>query len=444
MKSIRINLLVLTLTNLVLCGCQTAHTSDAMPVPVMETVSAPIAKVPANETIRFLEDRIRRDPEDHVAHNKLASEYLQRLRETGDITYLELANRSAAASLNILPAEQNKGALAALIQVQIAAHEFASVPDKAKSLIELDPGKGYPYQFQGDAFVELGKYDEAESAFKQFENLGSSQGLTRVAVEQRHARMALLRGDNARAISHFAAALRVANAMPDPPRETVAWCQWQLGETAFGDGNMRAAETFFRDALKTLPDHYRSLASLGRARAAQGRISEAIELYEKVVRILPDPGYVASLGDLYKITGRADEAQKQYALVETIGRLSELSGTLYNRQLALFYADHDLKPDEAYRQAAAEYEGRRDIYGADALAWTALKAGKTEEAQAAMRDALKLGTRDAKLLYHAGMIENAAGNASEAKRLLTLALKTNRGFDPLQAAAAKSALDALN
>ena len=33
--------------------------------------------------IRFLEERIRRDPDDFAAHNRLASFYLQRARETG-------------------------------------------------------------------------------------------------------------------------------------------------------------------------------------------------------------------------------------------------------------------------------------------------------------------------------------------------------------------------
>ncbi len=51
--------------------------------------------------------------------------------------------------------------------------------------------------------------------------------------------------------------------------------------------------------------------------------------------------------------GRKREADAQYALVEQIGRLSALNGALYNRQLALFYADHDVKAEEAYRLAFA-------------------------------------------------------------------------------------------
>lgn len=409
--------------------------------PAVSAVAAP--EIARNSTILFLEDRIKRDPDDFVANNKLASEYLQRLRETGDITYLNLASRAARASLDTLPAEQNKGGLAVLALTEYSSHEFAKARDDARRLIELEPNKGYPYQYLGDALLELGDYDGAEAAFQQMEKLGGTSELVRVTMEQRLARLALLHGDNAGATRHFSFALKTAKSMIEPPKETIAWCQWQLGETAFAAGNYPSAEKYYRDSLATFPDYFRSLASLGRVRAALGDMAGAIELYEKVVHILPDPNFVASLGDLYKLTERDGDASKQYELVETIGHLTALSGALYNRQLALFYADHGLKPDEAYKNAAKEYEVRQDIYGADAVAWTAIKAEKIDEAQVAIKDALKLGTKDAKLYYHAGMIANAAGNNIDAKRYLTLALKTNPVFDPLQSTAAKAALETL-
>src|SRR5262249_26977982 len=127
-------------------------------------------------------------------------------------------------------------------------------------------------------------------------------------------------------------------------------------------------------------------------------------------------------------------------LVDRIGHLSEINGVLYNRQLALFYADHDLKPEQAYQNARHEYEARKDIYGADALAWTALKAGQLDEAESAIRDALRLGTRDARIFYHAGMIARARGDASGASDYLNRALKLNPEFDLLQAAAARQVL----
>jgi tetratricopeptide (TPR) repeat protein len=393
--------------------------------------------------MRFLEERVKRDPDDFIANNKLAGEYMQRLRETGDITYLDLAARAASASLGTLPAEQNKGGLAMLVLVEYSSHDFGRARDHARRLIELDPNKGYPFQFLGDALLELGQYDEARDAFKQMQVLGGINALTIVAMEQRIARLALLHGDNAKAELHFTAALNKSLAMPEPPKETIAWCQWQLGETAFASGNYQKAEEYYRQSLATFPDYFRPLASLGRVTAANGSIDEAITIYEKVTRILPDPYFVAALGDLYKLAGRDQDAENQYALVEQIGHLNAVNGTLYNRQLALFYADHDLKPEDAYANAAKEYEIRRDIYGADAVAWTALKAGRIAEAQTAIKEALKLGTKDARLYYHAGMIAQAAGDAPEAVRYLQMALKQSPAFDPLQSANAKRALKGL-
>lgn len=442
-RSRQIEYAIIGFAVLMTVACSGAQIVSTTQQPSGNPPAVPVASHSENKTIRFLEDRVSRDPDDFIAHNKLASEYLQQLRETGDFAYLQLAGRAAKSSLAALPAEQNKGGLASLIQVQFASHDFVSVRENAKRLIELEPNKGYPFQFLGDAYLELGQYEDAEAAFREMESLGGISALTKVAIQQRLARLAFLHGDNKEAARRFGIALKIASTMIEPPKETVAWCQLQLGETAFATGDLKSAEKYFRASLTTFPDYFRSLAALGRLRAAQGDLTAAVEFYEKAVRILPDPVFVAALGDLYKLAGRTQDAEAQYALVEKIGQLSAASGTLYNRQLALFYADHDIKAEEAYTNAAKEYEVRRDIYGADAVAWTALKAGKITEAQTAIKDALRLGTKDAKFFYHAGMIEHASGNRTEAKRFLELSLKTNPGFDPLHSVNAKSVLEAL-
>jgi Tfp pilus assembly protein PilF len=146
------------------------------------------------------------------------------------------------------------------------------------------------------------------------------------------------------------------------------------------------------------------------------------------------------LGDLYKLAGRDKEAEAEYALVEQIAHLNQVNGALYNRQQALFYADHDINTEEAYANALKEYAARRDIYGADAVAWTALKAGKVAEARAAIKEALRLDTQDARLFYHAGMIARAADDRSAAGDYLSRALALNPQFDPLQASIARRAL----
>ena len=82
-------------------------TSSRSPAPEIPA-AAPLAEEDkANEgMLRFLESRVKNDPEDFVANNKLAAFYLQRARETGGLTYLDLATRAgwtaayACATLN--------------------------------------------------------------------------------------------------------------------------------------------------------------------------------------------------------------------------------------------------------------------------------------------------------------------------------------------------------
>ncbi len=391
--------------------------------------------------IRALEERIKRDPEDHAALNRLAGYYLQRARETGNADYIDLAARAARRSLASVSEVRNTSGLAALTQAEFAAHDFALARDHALQLTKLDPGKSYSFGLLGDALLELGDYDAAESAFRQMERVNGGIGHS---SETRRARLAFLRGDAAGANRHLKNALALALDLPVPSREAVAWYRWQLGEIAFATGDYETAERHYRDALVTFPDYFRATAGLGRVRAAHGDVTGAIEHYERIVNRLPDPVFVAALGDLYKLAGREREMNAQYNLVEQIARLNAANGSLYNRQLSLFYANHDIKAEEAYAGAMGEYQLRHDVYGADAVAWTALKAGKLAEAQAAMREALRLGTKDAALFYHAGMIARAAGDKATARDYLQRALTLNPQFDALQALIARQALEDLS
>lgn len=434
-------ILLVTFTNS--CGLFSPAKADSTFVSELPK-AIPIAADEAanNEAIHFYENKVKNDPEDFSANNKLAGLYLQKLRETGNSQFLELAIRAAHASLDSVPEVRNSGGLAALALSEFASHEFDAARDHAIRLTELEPTKSYTQGILGDALVELGDYERAETAYKKITLL---DGGANYNSETRFARLAQLKGDNAGAEKHFATALSLAlDQSASAQRETVAWIRWQLGETAFSVGEYEQAEKHFRDSLTTFPDYYRAVASLGKTLVAKGDLNGAIENYEKAVRLLPDPLFVAALGDLYKLAGRDGDAKNQYELIEQIGRLSRINGALYNRQLAIFYADHDMKSEESYDLATKEYKSRKDIYGADALAWTALKAGKLAEASAAMKDALRLDTQDAKLFYHAGMIEKALKNDAKAADFLQKALKLNPSFDALQAEKARAALAELN
>jgi len=404
----------------------------------------PAVLLPSNEgataaAIRFFSERVRRDPEDTRSQNALAQSYLQRVQESGNEDDLPLALAAARASLAAIGAERNIGGLTALTHAELANHGFAAARAHALRLVELNPTKSEPRAILGDACLELGEYEQATEAFREMERLGADN----IGTQTRLARLAFLRGSPAQARQHFSSALILLLDLPSPPREAVAWYRWQLGETAFAAGDYGRAERHYRDTLTTAPDYFRALGSMGRLCAARGDLPAAIDFYEQAVRMAPSVVFMAALGDLYRLAGREREAATRYELVEQLGEHSRrVHGTPFDRAITLYWADHDLKLGEAYSLARGEYDaGRHDIYGADALAWTALKTNRMEEAQAAIKEALKLGTLDTKLLYHAGMIARQAGDRATAADYLRRARALNPGFDPLQSERARRILE---
>jgi len=386
--------------------------------------------------VRFLEERVKYDADDIVALNKLSAYYLQLHRETDDVNYLERALHAAEASLRVLPADQNLGGLRALAHAEYETHNFVSARDHAKELTEYEPRSSFGFQLLGDALVELGDYDGATTAYASMEKLDRGS----VATEARLAHLAFLRGETGTARKRYEVALHQARAASLPSAETIAWCHWQIGELEAATGRYDQAEQAYRKALDTYTDYPHALASLALVRAGRGDVPAAIETLEKVVRKHSDPVDAVALGDLFKISAREDEAERQYDAAERWSQQTKLHAALYNRHLVMFWVNHDRNLDKAYELASKEYETRRDVYGADALAWAALKAGKIDKAQSAMKEALRLKTQDARLFYHAGMIARAAGDRVAAADFLQRAVKLNPHFDPWQSKIAANAL----
>ncbi|HET7342188.1 MAG TPA: tetratricopeptide repeat protein, partial [Methylomirabilota bacterium] len=336
----------------------------------------------------------------------------------------------------------DRGPLAArattlLATVHFARHEFGEALRGAQAAMELNPGDPIPNAVAGDALLEMGKYDEAAQAYAR---LAALQGLRR--PDARMAWLKFLQGDAVGAVADMRQAVTHI-ARRNPSGEPVAWMHYQLGELLFYQGDLAGAEAAERDALTAMPNYHRALAGAARVQAAGGRLREAADLYHKALNVIPLPEYAAALGDVYTRLGRAQEAAKQYALVEYIGRLSALNKVVYNRELALFYADHDMKLPEALELARREVDARRDIYTQDVLAWALLKNGRAREAEAAIQEALKLGTPDPRLFFHAGMIYRALGDADRAREALRRALTLNPHFHVLQAEVATRALGEL-
>jgi tetratricopeptide (TPR) repeat protein len=394
--------------------------------------------------IRNAQGTVARNAKDAQAYAGLGAAYFQRARETGDVSDYQLAEESLTKSLDLVSVDFSAdAALGTMAEVCMGEHRFDDALAYAQKALSLGTGDVSPFAIVGDAYADMGEYEKAAIAYGRL--TPRDMTLAPRAAYARDSRLSYLKfvaGDTTAAIGLMKTAI-TEGVEAQLQSENLAWLYYELGEYETQAGDPASADAAYLAALNTHPGDYRALAALGRLRANNGRYAEAIVLYQRAIAVVPMPIYVAELGDLYAKQGNQVEAQKQYALVEYIGLLGHINQVLHNRDLALFYADHDLKLDEALELARKELEVRRDVYTWDALAWALYKNGKLAEAAKASEKAMQFGTRDAILLFHAGMIAQAQGQAEKARVELKEALAINPHFHLIYADAAHAQLATL-
>jgi tetratricopeptide (TPR) repeat protein len=162
-------------------------------------------------------------------------------------------------------------------------------------------------------------------------------------------------------------------------------------------------------ALEMQNDYAPALLVQGRMLLAAEKFNEAVAPLKQAVALNPLPEYQWTLAEALRGAGQTDEAAKVETTLITKGAQDD------PRTLSLYLATHQKSTEQALRLAQMELDARADLFTHDAVAWALQAVGKTAEAQAAIKQALAEGTKDARLFYHAGVIAAQAGNKSAAK-----------------------------
>ena len=362
--------------------------------------------------------------------------YLQRARITGDLGSYEQAGAALDQALARAPGDTET--LARKASFLYRTHDFAGALALSQKIVANDPTVLGALAVRGDAEVEVGRTSDANQTYEQLAVAAPNTP----SVDVRRSHLAFLEGRVGDAERLARQAER--EAMQSGEFGTgLAYYREARAQIAYDQGRYDDAAHLYLRATRDAPGYYATTALLAKTRAAQGRYAEAIRLYRSAIAKVPQPDYLAALGDLLAMTGNTREAELQYRTVEVTGTLAALNRQVYNRQLALFDADHGRHVDDAVRLASGELTERKDGFGYDTYAWTLLAAGRTDEARAASDQALIFGIPDARLHYHAGMIAKAQGDRVRARNELRVALKLSPQFDPFQARRARAALSAV-
>jgi tetratricopeptide (TPR) repeat protein len=426
-RLLRAPLLVLGMAILSLVFASAVRMLDPQPVQP----AAPVAPVePFSKTaVDQLQARLQQNPDSANGYAQLGLALLQQVRLTNDLSLYARAGKALDEALVRDP--QQIDALIGQGILAAALHDFRGALGWAGQAWAINPFRAETLGVMVDGQVELGRYDEAVQTLQRMVDLRPDlNSYSRVSY------MRELYGDVDGALAAMQAAVQTA----PPGGESWLWTLTHVGHLYMNRGDLAQAAAIYTQVLASRADYPYAMAGMARVQAAQGNTAQAIALYEQIIEQLPLPEFVIALGELYEAAGQLEPAHQQYELVDVIQQLNAAAGMNTDLEMALFNASHGADPAAAMEQARAAYAQRPTIYAADALAWALYHDGDYDEAWRYSQEAQRLGTRDALLHFHAGMIAQKRGDAAAARTHLQAALQINPYFSPLYAPMAQQEL----
>jgi len=377
---------------------------------------------PADGLIELYKSKISEDPDDYYNYTKLGESYIQKGREVGGIKPYHQAEQALKKAVELYP--DGYAAYIYLGQVSSYTHNFQKTIEYAKKAIELKPEKSVPYGLLGDAYMELGKYGEAGKAY-QIASIISPGFYSLSRISQ----LKDLTGDTNGAILAMKESVELAES-GNLPVENRAWANVMLGSLYLKGGKIEEAEGYYEKALAIFQDYYLALGQLAQLHTESGEYDEAAKLYERAIELNPRPQYYLALGEVYEELGMKEKSEASYRKAEEGYQEYANNGIRgHSRELALYYADNDINLERSLDLAKRDSADTEDIYAFDTLAWAYYKTGNIDKARDSIDKSLRLGTKDAVLYYHAGMIYYKLDKNEEAEKYFSLVLTTNPFFD---------------
>jgi tetratricopeptide (TPR) repeat protein len=380
----------------------------------------------AKAAIESLINEVNTHPENMKAKLQLALAYIQESRISGEHAYYD---RTAIRLLDeVLKKDpDNTDALCAKATVLLSQHHFADALPLAEKAAVINPYSSAVYGIMTDAYVELGKYNEA---------VKTADKMVSVRPDLRsYSRVSYLReifGNYPGAIE----AMKLAVSAGYPGLEQSAWTRTYLGRLYEMTGDLPNAQMHYEITLAERPNYAFALSGLGRIEKAKGNYSSAISYFEKAKTQLKDFSFDEELTELYRISNQPQKATNHAN--ETIAALSSLNdkngnahGHYADRELANAYLDN-YKYTFALTHALIEYNRRPDNIDVNqTLAWVHYKRGEYADAERYISVAMRTGSKNPVLLYQAGLIAMKSGHRQQGIAWINEALQLNPFISPL-------------
>lgn len=158
-------------------------------------------------------------------------------------------------------------ALLAEVESDFARGECAAAVERLHEVLAIEPQHAFAHNRLGAAFVNLGRYPEAEREFRR-------------AIE-----------------------LQPRFAKP----------YFNLGIVLFWQGDLNAAEAAYLSAVELDPENVEALVSLGMTLGTVGRLGDAKSCFDRALQVQPrNVSTLCSLGWMASVEGRFEEAEAMF------------------------------------------------------------------------------------------------------------------------------------
>ncbi len=397
---------------------------DRLPVPDINTNSGKILAASLLKT--------RTSPAETKNWIQTGNALAQLQRESEAPRYFDAAEAVYTEALRLSP--NNVDALAGMAWVTGGKHQFDKSIAWGNKALAVDPQCIEALGIIGDAALELGNYEFALENYQKMMDLRPD-----LSSWSRGAHLLWILGETNKAKTLMGKAI----AAGAPFAENTAWCRIRMATMLFHEGAIPPAEDTIRPMLESGSRNSHLLLLAARIASAKGDFPLAEKHYRTLLESGPNQQAHAELGDLMRASGKTEDAEKHYQIVESLHTTHLKDGVHDHGFMAKFLADHERNLVEALRMVE-EHKLTKNVQEADTLAWVYYKNDMLPQAIEAIKRALSRNTPDPEMHYHAGMIASAYGDLNAARKHLERALAMNPNFSAIQAPRAQKELQQLD
>ena len=373
-------------------GAAAAVVATALPASMPGTSRAELTS-----TVNTMTERLGADPRNASAVVSLANALIRLQRVNNDGRAVIVAEEHLRTFLSHQPAHYEARRM--LAAVLLSQHRFGDAIAEANKAMAIDPRDAWNYGAAGDGYMEFGDYTRAFAAFDRMGQLQPGP-----AAYARTAYALEIKGDLDGALEYMR---RAADGTSPNDPESQAWHYTQLGDLLLQLGRTSEARLEYERADATFPGHPMAITGVARVKMIDGDLTAARLMLQTQLAKTPTPDLAIAVGELSEALGEQARADQYYQMAEQIERGAWGNGLKQPQVLAKLLAERPGRTGEAVSLAEEAARGRVDIATMDTLAWAYFKNGQLPEAQRALAQALRTGTRHDRIRCHAAEITAA-------------------------------------